>query len=51
MYTGAGLLAGGAAGVLAYKLFSHVRKRFVVWRDPWSNIDGSGYQVCQSLFQ
>ena len=49
MYTGAGLLAGGAAGVLAYKLFSHVRKRFVVWRDPWSNIDGSGYQVCQSL--
>ena len=50
MYTGAGLLAGGAAGVLAYKLFSHVRKRFVVWRDPWSNIDGSGYQVCQSLF-
>ena len=21
-----------------------------MWRDPWSNIDGSGYQICQSLF-
>ena len=50
LYTGAGLAAGGVAGVLAYKLFSHVRKRFIVWKDPWSNIDGSGFQICQSLF-
>ena len=50
LYTGAGLAAGGVAGILAYKLFSHVRKRFIVWKDPWSNIDGSGFQICQSLF-
>lgn len=50
LYTCTGLLAGSAAGVMAYKLFSHVRKRFLVWRNPWSNIDSSGYQICQSLF-
>lgn len=50
LYTGAGLAAGGVAGLLAYKLFAHVRKRFIVWADPWTNIDSSGYQICQSLF-
>ncbi len=49
-YAGAGLLAGAGASVIAYKLFSHVRARVVVWRDPWKYIDNSGYQICQSLF-
>ena len=49
-YAGAGLLAGAGASVIAYKLFSHVRARVVVWRNPWEYIDTSGYQICQSLF-
>ncbi len=45
-----GLLAGSTASVLAYKLFAHVRIRVAAWRDPWSIIDGKGYQITQSLF-
>ncbi len=48
------LLAGGAGGVLAamvaYRLFDHVKVRFLAWRDPWTYIDAQGYQITQSLF-
>ncbi|MGN0329537.1 MAG: FtsW/RodA/SpoVE family cell cycle protein [Lachnospira sp.] len=50
LYTGAGLVSGTVAGFAAYKLFAHVKARVTVWRDPWSHIDDSGYQICQSLF-
>ncbi|WP_051227055.1 FtsW/RodA/SpoVE family cell cycle protein [Butyrivibrio sp. MC2013] len=49
-YLLAGLALGGAGSVLAYFFFSHVRRRFTAWIDPWTNIDGSGYQLTQSLF-
>ena len=39
-----------AAAVAACGLFSHVQKRVAVWRNPWSDISGSGYQIAQSLF-
>ncbi len=54
--TGRGIyvLGGAAAGVLAgwaaYILFAHVRTRFDAWIDPWSIINGRGYQITQSLF-
>ncbi len=35
---------------IGYKLFGHVRIRFDIWRDPWADIDGRGYQIVQSLF-
>ena len=38
------------AGYLAYLEFSHVRTRIIAWLDPWSEIDGRGYQIAQSLF-
>ncbi|MBQ5600319.1 MAG: FtsW/RodA/SpoVE family cell cycle protein, partial [Lachnospiraceae bacterium] len=50
LYLGAGALSGSAAAVLAYKLFSHVRRRVEAWRDPWADIDDKGYQVTQGLF-
>ena len=50
LYLGAGALSGSAAAVLAYKLFSHVRRRVEAWRDPWTDIDDKGYQVTQGLF-
>lgn len=45
-----GTLAGCGAGMVAAKIFSHVRVRILAWQDPWSYIDGSGYQITQSLF-
>ncbi len=49
-YVFASLGAGSLASVLAYKIFSHVRQRVEIFLDPWSRIDGIGYQICQSLF-
>lgn len=46
----AGLLAGTIAAVAAYFLFSHVRVRVSIWRDPFADYANTGYQVCQSLF-
>ena len=42
-----GLIAGSLAG---YFLFSHVRTRVLAWLDPFSDIEGKGYQIAQSLF-
>lgn len=49
-YLMGGILIGGLAGIAAYYLFAHVRVRVGIWLDPWSDMDGSGYQLTQSLF-
>ena len=38
-----GAAAGAAGAILCVRVFAHVR-------DPWSVIDGDGYQITQSLF-
>lgn len=38
------------ASVVSYRIFSHIQVRVQAWKDPWSVIDGSGYQIAQSLF-
>jgi cell division protein FtsW (lipid II flippase) len=50
VYLLGGVSLGGLAGKLAYILFQHVRVRFQAWKDPWSIIEGRGYQIAQSLF-
>ena len=45
-----GIAAGVIASVAAYLLFSHVRVRVQVWKDPFASYTGDGYQVAQSLF-
>lgn len=45
-----GLLAGAVAAVAAYFLFSHVRVRVSIWRDPFADYANTGYQISQALF-
>lgn len=44
-----GLAGGIGAGFAGYRMFSHVRVRFAIWRNPWADYDGTGYQLVQSL--
>jgi cell division protein FtsW (lipid II flippase) len=40
-----------AAGSFAtYRMFSHVQTRVSSWLDPWSDPDGIGFQITQSIF-
>ena len=45
-----GLGGMAVASVGAYKLFSHIRVRVNVWRDPFADYEGTGYQIVQALF-
>ncbi len=46
---GAGLAGGVGAAYLGYRMFSHVRRRVAVWRNPWAVYEDAGYQVAQGL--
>ena len=37
-------------GIGGYFLTSHIKSRVDVWRDPWADVSGKGYQITQSLF-
>ena len=50
LYLIGGFACGSLAAVAAYFLFPHVQTRVDIWLDPWSDIEGSGYQIAQSLF-
>lgn len=55
-YLGKGIVLWGGCiciaigAVLAYKFVSHVTVRFDIWLNPWADVNGSGYQIVQSLF-
>lgn len=46
----AGFVLGVAGCIVAFILFSHLRTRVNIWINPWNDIEGSGYQIVQSLF-
>jgi cell division protein FtsW (lipid II flippase) len=48
MVIGLAFFIGG--GAIAYQLFGHVRTRVQIWLDPFSDFDGSGFQIGQALF-
>ncbi|MEG1741946.1 MAG: FtsW/RodA/SpoVE family cell cycle protein, partial [Acetivibrio sp.] len=50
LYLFSGFVGITSAVSVAYKLFHHVRVRFQAWKDPWSDINDGGYQICSSLF-
>lgn len=49
-YVGLGSVLMTMGGWLTYHLFNHVRVRFDIWLNPWTDPDGAGYQIVQSLF-
>lgn len=48
------LLANGltmaAAGIGGYFMLGHIQVRVATWLNPWADLDGTGYQITQSLF-
>jgi peptidoglycan glycosyltransferase len=49
-YVAIGLVLIVAGGIISYQLFGHVRIRFDMWLNPWSDPTGRGYQIVQALF-
>ncbi len=49
-YVALGLGGMAAASVVAYRLFAHIRVRVQVWKDPFQDYEGTGYQIIQALF-
>ncbi|NLZ34956.1 MAG: FtsW/RodA/SpoVE family cell cycle protein [Clostridiales bacterium] len=48
VFTCLGLSIVGAIG--AYGVFSHVKRRVMVWLDPWKYANDEGYQIVQGLY-
>lgn len=48
LVTGTALFTLGAG--LCYLVYHHVQVRVATWINPWTDIDGKGYQIIQSLF-
>ena len=46
----AGMILGMAGAIVAYWIFPHIQYRVMAWQDPFAYINGSGYQITQSLF-
>lgn len=44
------LVAMCAAGYVGVKYMSHIQTRIRIWKDPFANPYGEGYQICRSLF-
>ena len=45
-----GGLLFSAGAYISYLLFGHVQVRVATWLDPWSDPNGGGFQILQSLF-
>ncbi len=45
-----GLLFFIGGAIVSGMLFSHVQRRVTAWLNPFSDYDGAGYQMAQSLF-
>ena len=48
LIAGSGMFVIGA--FTAARIFGHVQRRIDVWRDPFADVDGNGFQLVQSLF-
>lgn len=48
VFTCLGLSAVGAVG--AYSVFSHVKRRVMIWLDPWAYANNESHQLVQGLY-
>lgn len=48
VFTCLGLSAVGAVG--AYSVFSHVKRRVMIWLDPWAYANNESHQIVQGLY-
>jgi cell division protein FtsW (lipid II flippase) len=39
-----------AGAYISYKLFGHVRLRYMIWKNPWPYASNESYQIVQSMF-
>lgn len=44
-----GALGGVGAAYVGYEMFAHVKVRVAIWKNPWSDALGKGYQIVQAL--
>ena len=49
-YVAITIILSAIGAFVAYHLFSHVQARIDIWRDPWSDPNGAGYQIIQGLY-
>ena len=49
-YVAITIVLSAIGAFVAYHLFSHVQARIDIWRDPWSDPNGGGYQIIQGLY-
>jgi cell division protein FtsW len=49
-YVAVGVILLVLGFALANQLFDHVHTRVVIWLDPWTNRETSGYQLVQALY-
>lgn len=50
VYLAFGAIMTGVGAWLAFTYFTHVQQRVTIWLDPWSDIEGDGFQIAQSMF-
>lgn len=49
-YVGATVGLSAVGSVFAYRAFAHVRRRVLIWKDPWKYASDESYQVVQGLY-
>ncbi len=50
LYIVIGVILASIAAVALFYMFSHVQQRVSIWLDPFSDTQGAGYQIVQSLY-
>ena len=40
----------GVGGAASYAIFGHIRKRFMIWLNPWDYVYNESYQLVQSMY-
>ena len=45
-----GVVLFAGAAYAAWRLFDNVQTRVAIWRDPWPQYEGKGYQIVQAMF-